>query len=85
MQQIKIVEMLVNSHIDFVDTNHFHRRFLARFGPGWHNYLRYYFFKIYHIECSDILFLGFQCALRNKSKCIDRSWAATKHLQKTKL
>ena len=41
MQQIKIVETLDNNHIDSVVTNHFHRRFLDRFGPGWHNYSRY--------------------------------------------
>ena len=41
MQQIKIVETLGNNHIDFAGTNHFHPRFLARFGPGWHNCSRY--------------------------------------------
>ena len=41
MQQIKIVEMPGNNHIDSVVTNHFHPRFLDRFGPGWHNYSRY--------------------------------------------
>ena len=41
MQQIKIVETLGNNHIDSVGTNHFHLRFLARSGPGWHNCSRY--------------------------------------------